>query len=94
MRAKGDPGVGFYRFRASDAPTLTKRYQSTGATVEVFAENLDKARRMVALLSRGLVRPIGGASGDAIEVVAPEIWPFQHRPTRLCKRARAARGET
>lgn len=78
----GDPGVGFYRFRSADVPGAVT---TQGNTIEVFAENLEKARAMVTLLQRNRV-PGVFASG----VLAR---PFSMRPTRLCKRARKARGE-
>lgn len=93
--SKSDPGVGFYRFRLDELPMSIggrTRADALGAVVEVFAENLTKARRMLALMSRGPFRSLQGG-GVATVPESPEVWPFAHRPTRLCKRARKARGE-
>lgn len=93
--SREDPGTGFYRFRVSELPLAiaSHRRASDGfATVEVFAENLAKARRMLALMSPSRPISLQGA-GVATVAEAPEVWPIAHRPTRLCKRARQARGE-
>ena len=89
--SREDPGTGFYRFHVSEAPSAARGLVGNGGTIEVFATDLVHARRMLALMSRGQRRPLGG--GVAEIPPSPEVWPFAFRPTRLCKRARAARGE-
>jgi hypothetical protein len=93
--SREDPGTGFYQFRVSELPlSIVGRGRTTSdfPVVEVFAENLEKARRMLALMSRGPSRSLQGG-GAATVPEPPEVWPIAHRPTRLCKRARQARGE-
>lgn len=93
--SREDPGTGFYRFRVSELPWAFQnqsRSMMDAASVEVFAENLEKARRMLALMSTSRVLDLKG-TGVAAGPVTPEVWPIAHRPTRLCKRARKARGE-
>lgn len=89
--SREDPGTGFYRFVAGEVPSAARGLVGNGGTIEVFATDLAHARRMLALMSRGPRRPLGGGVAEAPP--SPEAWPFAFRPTRLCKRARAARGE-
>lgn len=89
--SKEDPGTGFYRFTVEDYPAAARGLVGNGGTIEVFASDLSHARRMLALMSRGQRRPLGG--GVAEVPPSPEVWPFAFRPTRLCKRARQSRGE-
>ena len=89
--SREDPGTGFYRFVAGEVPSAARGLVGNGGSIEVFATDLAHARRMLALMSRGPRRALGGGVAEAPP--SPEAWPFAFRPTRLCKRARAGRGE-
>lgn len=83
---EGDLGSGFYRFRAKDIPGLPER--SRMATVlECFGTDLANAR----VHMRIVIAQARRVAVDSVDVSA--LYPFEFRPTRLCKRARKARGE-
>ena len=79
--AEGDPGPGFYRFRAADIPDFEGRPGGLRtSTVEVFGRDLAAARlavgHLVAKAKRSSpVRPV-------------DVRPTHHRATRLSKKHR------
>lgn len=86
IRSKGDPGTGMYRWILDELPgTKLHRAAVFGgvgkATVDLFGADLQAARTLVA-------KYLGI---EVTEMV--DAWPVAHRPTRLCRAARRARGE-
>lgn len=86
IRSKGDPGSGMYRWILDEMPgTQLHRAAVFGglgkATVDLFGADLTAARTLMA-------KYLGVELEDMMD-----RWPLAHRPTRLCRAARRARGE-
>lgn len=82
----GDLGSGFYRFAAKDIEGLPER-SPMAQTIECFGKDLAAAQYFLTALV---------AKARKVSVSAqPRLTtrPVAFRPTRLCKRARHARGE-
>lgn len=82
-----DQGSGFYRFAVKDLPGLPSRSMMAGNAIECFGTDLANARRHLQFVV-GQARKV---KPDQVDVSA--VHPIAHRPTRLCKRARKARGQ-
>lgn len=82
----GDLGSGFYRFDAKALPGMRDRGLMS-PTVEVFGGDLAKAK----VVLRMVVAQARRVKTEQVDVSA--AIPIAFRPTRLCKRARMARGE-
>lgn len=93
-----DPGTGFFRFRAADIPGLPER-QAMATCIECFGTDLKDAQRHLAIVVRQALERTGGPRGLRSAMNKPaaptriEVQPIAHRATRLCKRARKARGD-
>ncbi len=82
----GDLGSGFYRFAAKDIEGLPER-SAMAQTIECFGKDLGAAQYfLTALVAKA--RKVSVASQPRLTT-----RPVAFRPTRLCKRARRARGE-
>lgn len=82
----GDLGSGFYRFVAKDLGGMPDR-RTMSPTLEVFGADLKGAKAVL----RMVVAQARRVKADQVDVSAAIAVAF--RPTRLCKRARQARGE-
>lgn len=82
----GDLGSGFYRFAAKDLPGMPER-RTMSPTVDVFGADLAGAKAVL----RMVVAQARRVKADLVDVKA--AIPLAFRPTRLCKRARKARGD-
>ena len=86
LETDGDLGSGFYRFAAADIEGLPER-SAMAQTIECFGKDLAAAQYFLTALV---------AKARKVSVSAqPRLTtrPVAFRPTRLCKRARQARGE-
>lgn len=86
LETDGDLGSGFYRFAAKDIEGLPER-SPMAQTIECFGKDLAAAQYFLTALV---------AKARKVSVAAqPRLTtrPVAFRPTRLCKRARQARGE-
>lgn len=86
LETDGDLGTGFYRFAAKDIEGLPER-SSMAQSIECFGKDLAAAQYFLTALV---------AKARKVSVAAqPRLTtrPVAFRPTRLCKRARQARGE-
>ena len=82
----GDLGSGFYRFAAKDIEGLPER-SAMAQSIECFGKDLGAAQYfLTALVAKA--RKVSVASQPRLTT-----RPVAFRPTRLCKRARRARGE-
>lgn len=82
----GDLGSGFYRFVAKDLGGMPDR-RTMSPTIDVFGADLKGAKAVL----RMVVAQARRVKADQVDVSAAIAVAF--RPTRLCKRARQARGE-
>ena len=82
----GDLGSGFYRFAAADIEGMPER-SPMAKHIELFGKDLDGALYLLGKIT---------AKARKVSVANPPrltTRPVAFRPTRLCKRARQARGE-
>lgn len=82
IRSKGCPGAGMYRFSFDELPDGNLIMHPTGATsIDLFGADIHAARALLAKFCHQTPEKFDG------------VYPVAHRPTRLCRAARRARGE-